>query len=156
MTWLNWTPRLRRGRWLLVVMLAACGAALGGCARSVHHSGDDARSIDVVMQNFKIDIPRVIHAGRVRFVVRNSGPSMHEFNVVRTSLAAADLPKNAAGTVADTDPHPGFKHLGEVEGIDIGQRKTLTLTLLPGDYVVYCNMDGHYEVGMAAKVTVVA
>lgn len=153
MTGQIWAARVRL-RWLLVGMLAVSGLALGACGGSAH-PGRESASVTVVLDNFKIDMPRVVHAGVVHFVVKNSGPTMHEFNVARTDLAPSELPVSAAGIVDDTDPEKGFTHIGEVEGIDIGQRKTLTVTLSPGEYVVYCNMDGHYEAGMAGRVTVV-
>jgi len=136
-------------------MLAVAGPVLGACGGSADHEGHSASSVSVVLDNFKIDMPPVVHAGMIHFVVKNTGPTMHEFNVARSDLAPSELPMRAAGIVDDTDPYRGFTHIGEVEGIDIGERKTLTVTLSPGEYVVYCNMDGHYEAGMAERVTVV-
>jgi uncharacterized cupredoxin-like copper-binding protein len=44
--------------------------------------------------------------------------------------------------------------LDEAEGLDIGDRRTLALRLAAGNYVLYCNMEGHYLGGMHAAFTV--
>jgi uncharacterized cupredoxin-like copper-binding protein len=78
---------------------------------------------------------------------------MHELVVAATDLPADKLPRLANGTV-DVE-NPGFRLLGEAEGIDMGDHAGLTVRLRPGHYVMFCNMQGHYEAGMAADVTVV-
>lgn len=139
---------------LLVRTLATSGQCTSSrCSRA---GGVVTRDVAVTMQNYRVDVPHVLAAGRVRFVVANIGPTMHEFNVARTRSATTGLPLNADGTVDDHGTHPDFVHLGEVEGIDLGQHKTLTLTLTPGSYVVYCNMDGHFLAGMKEHITVIA
>ena len=45
-------------------------------------------------------------------------------------------------------------HLGEAEGLDIDDRRTLRLDLAPGHYVLYCNMEGHYLGRMHAPLEV--
>ena len=47
-----------------------------------------------------------------------------------------------------------FQHLDELEGLDIGDRGTLRVHLTAGHYVLYCNMDGHYQAGMSTEFTV--
>lgn len=135
----------------------ACGFAavsatlVPGACSGTHFSGVVVR---VTERNFAIDAPPVIHAGRVRLVVDGAGPTMHELNVSRTDLAKDALPLEADGTVSDKVEHAGITHIGEIEGIDMGGSKALTLTLAPGRYVYYCNMDGHYQAGMSAEFTV--
>lgn len=108
----------------------------------------------MTLANFKIDAPAQLSAGLTRFVVHGLGPTMHEFNVVKTGDGRKSLPVGPDHLVDDQNPHPDFDHLGEVEGIDIGQAKSLTISLPPGHYVLYCNMDGHYAFGMNADLTV--
>jgi uncharacterized cupredoxin-like copper-binding protein len=78
---------------------------------------------------------------------------MHEFVVIATELPAHDLPRAANGTVQQDAP--GLRFIQEAEGIDIGDHAQLTLPLRPGHYVMLCNMEGHYQAGMATDVTVV-
>jgi len=152
--------RVRPGRWLLtglvtLVVLGCCAALIAARATRHRHVVATA-TVAVTVQNFRIDIPPVLQSGTIRFVVTNLGPTMHEFNVARTDLAPANVPMKADGILDDTDPHQNFTHLAEVEGIDIGQHKTLTVQLSPGQYVVYCNMDGHVAAGMVEQITVIA
>jgi len=46
-------------------------------------------------------------------------------------------------------------HLGEVSELDPGQSGALTLTLKPGSYILYCNIPGHYVMGMWTVLQVV-
>lgn len=138
-----------------VVAILATGAAFAASG-SIRSARSAATTVKATVLDFRIDVPAVLHAGPTRFVVTDSGSAMHEFNIARTDLAPKDLPLAADGNVEDKAPRVGFTHLGEVEGIDIGQHKTLTLTLRPGRYVVYCNMDGHYAAGMTEQIRVVA
>jgi uncharacterized cupredoxin-like copper-binding protein len=91
--------------------------------------------------------------GVVHFQLVNKGPSTHECIVVRTDRAPAQLPLQRDGLTVDEEG-PGVDHLDEAEGLDIGDRRTLTLDLAPGHYVLFCNMEGHYLGGMHAAFTV--
>ena len=48
----------------------------------------------------------------------------------------------------------GVTHVDEVEDIAVGATESLTLTLEAGNYVVICNIPGHYLAGMHAALTV--
>ena len=150
-------PRLARGYVRACAAATVAAGLIAACASGTHHAaGSAAHVVDVTVENFKIDVPASVPAGLTRFVIHGAGPTMHEFNVTRTDLAPTALPLAADGTVDDTEPHPGVTHLAEAEGIDIGQTKDLTVMLTPGRYVLYCNMDGHYEAGMNAGLQVTA
>ena len=144
--------RARRTGTAGLVLVASLLSACGGTASS----RPQATKVGVDEKNFQIDLPTTLRPGRTTFVINGVGPSMHEFNVARTELDPKDLPLADDGTVDDQNPHDNFLHLAEAEGIDIGVRKTLSVDLTPGTYVVYCNMDGHYQSGMATRVTVSA
>jgi uncharacterized cupredoxin-like copper-binding protein len=135
---------------LTVAGLAACGSRSHGS-----QAGSGGRKVEVTLENFKIDMPAQIRAGRVTLMVAGAGPTMHELNVARSDAAPDALPVGADHLVDDHEPHVGFTHVAEAEGIDLGQRKTMTLSLSPGHYVLYCNMDGHYRAGMSTALTVV-
>jgi len=148
--------RLGGGGVTRLFSVALMAAALGGvsaCGGSAHAQTFDS-GVPVDLANFKITVPGHVKAGVVKFVLTGSGPTMHEFNVVRTDAAPGALPLAADGTVDDQNPHPGFLHLAEREGIDIGGHASLIVRLRPGHYVVYCNMYGHYQAGMHAEVIV--
>ena len=140
---------LRRGRATAVALTLALA---GGCSRA--GSAPSGAAVAVRLSNFAIDLPAVVRPGKTTFVIDGRGPTMHEFNVVRTGRDPKQLPVDAAGLVDDQTPHADFTHLAEAEGIDIGDHKTLTVNLTPGTYAVYCNMDGHYQAGMANRIVV--
>jgi uncharacterized cupredoxin-like copper-binding protein len=95
----------------------------------------------------------VMPAGTVRFQIVNDGPSTHELIVVRTDRAPGRLPLEPDGLTVDEEGK-GMEHVQEAEGLDIADRRTLALTLAPGHYVLFCNMEGHYLGGMHAAISV--
>jgi uncharacterized cupredoxin-like copper-binding protein len=131
-----------------------CALGLGAAACSGSAVSIKGSRVDVTVKDFKIDSPASVPSGTVTFVVHGTGPMMHEFNVAWTDLGPKELPTALNGTVADKADTPHFVHLSEVEGIEMDGTKTLTVKLEPGKrYVMYCNMEGHYEAGMASVVT---
>jgi uncharacterized cupredoxin-like copper-binding protein len=98
----------------------------------------------------QLDANRV-KAGTVTFEVSNAPDTglKHEFVVLKTDLAADQLPvKN--GQVSESQ----FKKMGEVEDIDPGKNKRLTLKLAPGRYALICNQPGHYSMGLHTSLLV--
>jgi len=125
------------------------GCTAADASVSVHGS-----RVDLTVRDFKIDSPQTVPSGTVTFVVHGAGPMMHELNVAWTDLAAKDLPLTSGDLVADTKDTSHFVHVGEVEGIEMGKTKSLTVQLESGKtYVLYCNMEGHYMAGMTTIVT---
>jgi uncharacterized cupredoxin-like copper-binding protein len=105
--------------------------------------------------------PSSVAAGKVTFKVKNIGSEKHELVVVRTQ-AGVELPTEADGSVNE-DAIPEADKIGEVEDLKPKKAKSLTKTLDPGDYVLFCNVvdkesDGsvlsHYAQGMHQGFTV--
>jgi uncharacterized cupredoxin-like copper-binding protein len=88
--------------------------------------------------------PAVVAAGRVTFVVRNTGTIEHEMVVVRGAKKLKVKGFEAEETVSP----------GEVEGVKPDKAKRLTLNLKPGKYLLICNIPGHYMLGMSTVLTV--
>lgn len=96
--------------------------------------------------------PQSVKAGEATFAVKNDAVSEeHEMIVVRLKSADQKIPLNAAKHRVDEKK---LKSLGEVEDIKPGASGKLTAKLKPGTYLVFCNIKGHYEAGMASKLTV--
>jgi uncharacterized cupredoxin-like copper-binding protein len=87
-------------------------------------------------------------AGKLRVSLRNSGKTVHEFVVLRTSAAPGSLKVGADGRVSEK------KSVGEVSETKAGASKTSSITLTPGQYVFVCNIPGHYKSGMYGRLTV--
>jgi len=135
---------------LLVLMGVAPLLVLGlsGCSSD----GDSANDVGVTLRDFKIELGEdAAKAGSVTFKVHNDGPSEHEFVVFKTELAADALPTDDNGDVAESD---SFAPVDEIEGIKSGKSPTLTVDLEAGDYVLICNLPGHYRQGMHASFRV--
>jgi uncharacterized cupredoxin-like copper-binding protein len=89
--------------------------------------------------------------GEVTFDITNSGPSVHEFVVMKSDLPDDQIPVD--GEEANEDA-PGLRAVDEKENIAAGSQVSLGVTLEPGHYVVICNIAGHYSAGMHASFTV--
>ena len=121
---------------VVVVGVAAAGAVTASAVTS-------AKVVPVRLNEYNI-VPakQGAPAGKVTFVLTNTGKLTHEFVVVKTAKPAGGLLKGgeadetgAAGEVADLKP---------------GQTKKLTLTLKAGHYALLCNLPGHYRAGQLA------
>jgi uncharacterized cupredoxin-like copper-binding protein len=117
-------------------------------ACSVHPAPQSSGSMTATARDFRIWLgTATTSAGPTTFVLHSRGPSSHEFKIVRTDLAPADLPLGADGLTVDEDS-PQLSKLTRLAGIDIGQTLTSVVTLSPGNYVIFCNYEGHYLGGM--------
>jgi plastocyanin len=74
-----------------------------------------------------------VKAGEALFAVTNAGTTAHEFEVFQ-----------------------GDKLVDEVEGINPGSTKQLTVTLAPGTYTYVCKLAAHDTLGMKGAITVTA
>ena len=90
-------------------------------------------------------------AGEVTFEITNEGEVEHEFEIVKTDVAADALP--VEGGKADVEAEGG-EEVDEVEDIASGADTSLTVDLDPGKYLFVCNLPGHYEQGMVTAFTV--
>ena len=94
-----------------------------------------------------------LKAGKVTFDVTNAKTStvQHEMLVVRlTPAQEADLdtlPYNDKENTIDEESSK-IQDLGEVSELDPGHEGQLTVTLKPGPYLLFCNVPGHFKMGM--------
>ena len=91
-------------------------------------------------------------AGKVRFeVVNYSTNLLHEMEVVAVEDINGALPYdyNAGKVTIDK-----AREKGEVEDLKPNDVKVLELTLPAGNYLLLCNLPGHYAAGMVAPFTV--
>ncbi len=162
------TPR----RLALAMSAALVGVTLSGSALLAQDDEgmDDSGAapagteVAVTLQEFAV-LPDVtsVPAGSVTFTATNVGPmDPHELVVVKTDLAAGDLPTREDGSY-DEDAD-GAEVLGEIEEFPVGETMSLTLDLEPGHYVLLCNLveeedgkvEAHYRLGMYTDFEVTA
>jgi uncharacterized cupredoxin-like copper-binding protein len=116
------------------------GAGMGMPAASASHE----------MVGIKTDTATV-PAGEVTFeVVNDSKDIVHEM-IVAPAKPPKPLPFDKAALAVQEE---ATTHLGEVSELDPGAAGALKLTLKPGDYILYCNVPGHYMLGMWTELKV--
>jgi uncharacterized cupredoxin-like copper-binding protein len=144
----------RRWAWALALVLAVLALVVPLTLARRHDPTPRGTPVNVLLEDFSLrrDVD-VVPAGTVRFRILNQGPTTHELSVIRTDRAPDKLPLQRDGLTINEDA-PGMDFLDEAEGLDIGDRRTLALRLAAGNYVLYCNMEGHYLGGMHAALTV--
>jgi uncharacterized cupredoxin-like copper-binding protein len=106
--------------------------------------------------------PVTVAAGDVAFAVKNAGTIEHEMLVLKTDTAFDKLPVVDAGdppvsvkTGADkVDEATSVGETGD-PNLKAGESRTFTVKkLVPGHYVLVCNIAKHYGLGMRAAFTV--
>lgn len=102
-------------------------------------------NMDMAIMGIKID-KQTVPAGKVTFdVINDSKEIQHEMLISPVKDENTVLPfvdnENRVDEEASGD-------LGEVSELDPGKSGSLTLELKPGNYVLFCNVPGHYMAGM--------
>ena len=136
------------GLWIGAVWLTSSLVACGG--QTTAAPGE----LTVKLEDFRLHLTTDAAAsGIVKMLLNNDGPSTHEFNVDRTDLPADDLPLRTDGlSVEEKDPR--LTRIGSVEVLEAGDRVHFKIKLVPGHYVLYCNLEGHYLGKMYATLDV--
>jgi uncharacterized cupredoxin-like copper-binding protein len=96
--------------------------------------------------------PDSVKAGRVMIHATNKSRILvHESIVVLSPASGATLPyDDKEGRVIEKQ----IKALGEVSDLPPGKSGSLTVRLVPGNYLLICNQPNHYKAGMWTKLTV--
>lgn len=120
-----------------------------------------AQTVDIQLQDSSTD-PSIAHMrmvldhatlkpGRVTFHAENQSKNLvHEVIIARDD-GTKPLPID---TKHSRVIERRVRSLGEISDLAPGKSRTLTLTLKPGAYTLFCNQPGHYQDGMFAKLTV--
>ena len=110
----------------------------------------DATGVTVSLEDFAVALGvATAGAGDITFEVTNDGATIHNFRIIRTDLAADDLPLD--GAVVDED---ALDVVGSIGDIAPGETETLAVSLDAGSYVLICNVPGHYQLGMRVEFAV--
>ena len=136
----------------IVGLVAACGGAATTAtpSSSVASSATAGGAISVDLKEWSVTpSSRTAKAGDVTFTIKNSGTVVHEFVVVKTDVKADALP-----VIGDKIDESALTAVDEVEDIAIGATPTLKVTLAAGHYVVLCNIETHFGLGMRSDFDV--
>lgn len=132
---------MRRLTVLFAALLVA--SACGGAPESTEQP-----TLTVELTDFAVKAdPGTVKAGRVVFAVRNRAAMAHELTVIRTDLAPNALPIDGGKAKEDGKA-------GQVANLSAGVSRKLVLELPAGQYVLICNVPGHYQLGMRTALTV--
>ncbi len=109
--------------------------------------GDHSHAMVMLMAD-KASVP----AGKVTFVaVNKSTETQHEMILMALDGEKPGIKFVKAENRVDEDEP---KSLGEVSELDPGKTGKLTVTLKHGNYLLFCNIPGHYDAGMWTKIKV--
>ena len=149
------TGMVRKG-----IALVAIAGLLAACSSPAASAGGTG-PISATLKEWQISLSSTTHdAGAITFNITNNGDKEHEFVVRKTDLQSDALPLNADGEVSEDateltevgDP----SELAEIKSASTDG--TLTVTLQPGHYVIFCNLHVeellHYQKGMHVDLTV--
>ena len=156
---MRFTQTRRRAVFVGLVLAVGLTVAIVGFHTHSHSHGDlrviDAEGNVQVVGAWRLGsgaggaLP-VVASGDLRFELSNADGVRHSFVVVRTDLEGAELPVSK-GRV---DLEGAGELVGSVETVLPGGSEGRTFSLPPGQYVLYCDIAGHYEGGMYYSLVV--
>jgi uncharacterized cupredoxin-like copper-binding protein len=128
------------------LLVAGCGSSDNESAASPNHAAANAVTIKATEYAFAPSAVTV-KAGKVKLTLDNEGKIEHEVVLLKGGQAAGSLKVKGGRVSEDTS-------VGEVSETAAGAKKSVTLDLQPGRYVLVCNIAGHYQGGMFGTLTV--
>ena len=140
----------------LKILLASVLATLPLCAITSAWADETIRVSLTGEKNdkkmgMKLDV-NAVKAGNVVFVVTNDAKSTsHEVILVKLKAKGEQLPFDKAKHRIDEKQ---INSIGEISNLKPGANGQLKANLVAGDYLLICNIKGHYEAGMVATLTV--
>jgi uncharacterized cupredoxin-like copper-binding protein len=93
-------------------------------------------------------------AGSVKISTPNTGQLVHEMVMAKTEVDPSKLPTTSDGSVDEAKLESAGQSAGEIADVNPGDTKEGTFKLAPGNYVMFCNVPGHYAAGMYGTITV--
>src|SRR5579859_6472544 len=116
-------------------------------------AGAVAAQVGIAERDFAIQGPAVsVTAGLIDLAVNNTGPSAHELLIFKTDAAPDQLPLQ--GGRVDEASDQMTKVFDSVDNIAPSTTKSFQAALVPGHYVLVCNLLNHYLAGMHTAFTV--
>jgi uncharacterized cupredoxin-like copper-binding protein len=134
-----------------VLALAACGGDDEGEAVEPAPAAEGVTVNVEAGEYYFTPNPASAPVGDITFTSNNVGAEEHELIVYLSDEDPDSLPVEGDLAVLEEDAE-----LGEIEPEDLqpGATGSMTLTLEAGNYILLCNIEGHYGQGMYAGFTV--
>ena len=162
---MNWTKMRWLGITVALLALAACVGAQAAVAPSpdkvvVKTIGAQAAilppkatpAVHVTLSEWHVKASvALVPAGPVTVEVANKGAIPHQVVVLKTDLAPEALVKATGGYKIDEET--SGKDFGVVQ-VQPGITQSGIFKLVPGKYVLICNIPAHYQQGMYAALEV--
>lgn len=140
----------KRAALVIAALAAFCAVSPAFAAETVAVSLVGERGGEMAIKLDHASMP----AGTITFHVLNSAMNTpHEMVLLKANSADAKLDVDAKTNRVSEAALPSE---GEVSGLKAGQSGDLTVKLEPGNYVLICNLKGHYAAGMHTSFTVTA
>lgn len=133
---------------LALIASILVGALAFGSATPVAADATIAVSLD----EFSVaPSPNSATPGVITFNVSNDGAIIHDFHVIQTNLSPGGLPVDQSTAQVDFTQVNVVSSTGTIQG---GSSDSTAPNLSAANYVLICNLPGHYEGGMYAAFTV--
>lgn len=130
----------------LLLGIALTIAACAGAAETIPPDVDLA----VTMKDYRVELSvDTVKAGPVKIGVKNAGGMEHSFELIKTDLAFDKLPLDLGAAKAKED---GL--IKQVKSLGVARVSVVTADLAAGNYVIICNVAGHYQLGMRVALAV--
>ncbi len=136
---------MRRLPLALLVGLAVTIAACAGASETIPADVDVA----VHMKDYKVELSTdTVKPGTVKFGVKNEGGMEHSFELIILKTDPFDKLPTSDGKAKED----GL--VKQVKSLPVGKVSVVSADLAAGNYVIICNIAGHYQLGMKAALTV--
>jgi uncharacterized cupredoxin-like copper-binding protein len=123
-------------------------------AFTVTPSAAPVTTVGVTQADFSLTPAQTsVPAGLVDFNVTDNGPTPHELLIFQTDLAPDKLPLGADGRVNEAGDGI-LKVFDSGDNVTVGTSKSFHAAFAAGNYVLVCNLPGHYKAGMHTAFTV--
>jgi len=133
----------------LSVLLLAVLFIATSCSQAMDPLPSDVNVI-VDLKDYAITLSvATVKAGTVKFGIRNNATMVHDFEVYKTDLPFDKLPIDGGSAKVKMD---GL--VKQMINIAANRSTTLSADLQPGNYVIICNIAGHYQLGMRVGLKV--
>ena len=133
----------------LLSAIAVALVILASCSSAPEQLPPDVQ-LTVDMKEYSVTLSAAsLKAGPTKIGIRNVGTMEHEFELIKTDVAFDKLPTDVGSGKAKED---GL--VKQVKVIQPNRVATVTADLQPGNYVIICNVAGHYQLGMRAALKV--